>query len=118
VAFFADVIDPAGLLPPARGLWASDVGGELHLIALQGDTLTIAPGDMRTVASVYGNSVGGGQDGMPSAFNDAGQIAFSVSFGTNAGNAIVVATMTVPEPIALPLCGAALVVVRRRPRRA
>ena len=52
------------------GIWATDLAGELHLIARKGDVLQVAPGDFRTIDTlemVYGASPSDGSaPGRPS----------------------------------------------------
>jgi hypothetical protein len=61
-------------------------GGALTLIARTGDTIELAPGDVRTVSDLtfMTNASGpirsGLEDGRPAGFNDAGQVAFAATF--------------------------------------
>lgn len=62
------------------GIWASDLHGQVHLIARKGDQIEVAVGDSRTVSDlsfVGGNST---SNGWPSSFNNLGQLAFWASF--------------------------------------
>lgn len=66
-----------------RGLWAQDSGGVLRLVARLGDLFDVddtAGTDLRQISAVdfFGGS--GGEDGIGSGFNDAGQLAFWLGF--------------------------------------
>jgi hypothetical protein len=55
-------------------------GGALALIARTGDTMEVAPGDLRTLSSLGYRDFSGLEDGRGPGFNDAGQVAFSATF--------------------------------------
>jgi hypothetical protein len=63
-----------------RGLWAQDPAGMLQLIAREGDPLEVAPGDVRTIATLIYLAETGNEDGRASGFNDLGQLAFRATF--------------------------------------
>ena len=110
-AFIADAQNAAGTVT-RRGLWAWDPGLGLMKIAIQGESLTLAPGVTRTVSTVQGN--------FDAAFtgarslNDAGQLVFQATF-TDDSQAIL--KTNVPEPAAALLlgCGGLLLMARQRP---
>jgi hypothetical protein len=62
------------------GIWAQDPTGALRLIARAGDSIEIAPGDVRTIATFDSLFLSNGSDGKARSFNDAGQIVFNVNF--------------------------------------
>jgi len=99
------------------GIWATDVDGSLHLIAREGDTIEIAPGDMRTISFIATREPSGGQDGFARFLNDQGEIAFQANF-TDGTSGIVVARIPEPATAVLLLSGGVLAVVIRRRRRA
>ncbi|WP_020682825.1 DUF7453 family protein [Marinobacterium rhizophilum] len=76
--------------PPERpsgvwGMWGWDPGTGLHRIYLAGDSIEVAPDDVRTVAnfitfSPFLSRASGNDDGRPSAFNDHGQVIFKLLF--------------------------------------
>jgi hypothetical protein len=62
------------------GIWAQDPSGALRLIVRTGDSIEVAPGDVRTIASFDALYQSGGSDGKSRSFNDAGQIVFNATF--------------------------------------
>ncbi|MBI2927873.1 MAG: hypothetical protein HYY24_19460 [Verrucomicrobia bacterium] len=87
----------------AKGIWLYDGTGSVTLVVVTRTELPDARGvsrlffDLETVGERLATAnaraeVGGGQDGKPNWFNDAGQIAFSVSFGGTGMDAIYVAS--------------------------
>lgn len=84
----------------------------LMQIARTGDSFTVAPGDVRTISSIGGNTTTGGQDGRNIGLNNSGQFALMLSF-TDGSAGIFVAT--IPTPSAAALLGlSALAGFRRR----
>ena len=81
------------------GVWAEDRNGVLTLVIREGDQIEVAPGDVRTVLSVFMTSgetaISGGEDGRLINFNDAGQLAFRVIF-TDFSGGILVSSFSVP----------------------
>jgi hypothetical protein len=81
------------------GLWHHDLyTGLTSLLLRKGDVVEVAPGDFRTITflSALGRAAGG-QDGRSTAWNDAGQIAATMTFSDNTRG---VFRITVPEPMA------------------
>ncbi len=89
-----------------RGIFATDLDGLLQLIAREGDQFDINPDPLiveyRTIHNFAFVGGTGGGDGRPSSFNNAGQLAFRLSF-TDFSEGIFVAT--VPEPASVLLLG-------------
>ncbi|MES1213772.1 MAG: choice-of-anchor tandem repeat NxxGxxAF-containing protein [Singulisphaera sp.] len=87
--------------------------GEWIIVARPGDPFQVAPGDVRTIASL--SFLQGGQSsGGPTPFNDLGQVAFSATF-TDGSSGMFVAS--VPEPATVVLASVAtltLLMCRRR----
>jgi hypothetical protein len=112
IAFQAQVQGPGVSIFDARGLWVADAGGDLHLIARAGGLFDVGGGDLREVNDVdlftYTNA---GEDGMPSAFNDLGQLAFRAVFKDGTEGVFVA---TVPEPAGLAALVVAAGLLRRR----
>ena len=84
-------------------LYASDPDAGLRLIAAVGQPFELAPGDIRTIATVHFNEPGtgtgnGGEDGHAVGFNDAGQLTFGLTFTDNSS---AVVFTTVPEPASI-----------------
>ena len=81
------------------GVWAEDRNGLLTLVIREGDQLEVAPGDVRTVLSVFMTSgeaaLSGSEDGRVMNFNDAGQLAFRVIF-TDFSGGILVSSFSTP----------------------
>ena len=66
------------------GLWAQDATGTLVLLARNGDTIEVAPGDTRTISHLFVIPTRStGEDGRITPFDDADQIGFSVIFTDN-----------------------------------
>jgi hypothetical protein len=63
-----------------RGIWASDLSGELQLIVREGDQLEASPGDWRTISALGGVVSVGDRVGRARVFNDSGQLGFSATF--------------------------------------
>jgi sugar lactone lactonase YvrE len=118
VAFLAVVDADDRTFEGEQSLWVRDALGGLHLAAREGGTLDVN-GVARTIATlnVLG-SFGGSDTGLPSPFNDAGQLAFQATFA-DGDSGIFIATVPVPEPTALAVLAAAgfMLLHRGRGRR-
>jgi hypothetical protein len=82
---FGQLAFPAGLTDLQSGatsssLWATDLDGNLVMIARTGTAMEVAEGDVRTVTSLVMLTNHGDDDGRPRSMNDLGQIAFHASF--------------------------------------
>jgi hypothetical protein len=72
-----------------NGIWRWH-NGDLRLLLAVGDFLQIGPGDTRRVLSFSVKLGSGGQSGVPSGFNDRGQLVLRATFNTGAlGTAII-----------------------------
>lgn len=83
VAFLGGLIGPGVDESNNWGLWAQDTSGNLTLIAREGDRFDFDTGsgsDQRTIRSLAFVGGTGNESGLPSAFNDAGQLAFLTEF--------------------------------------
>jgi len=84
------------------GVWAEDRHGLLTLVIREGDQLEVAPGDVRTVLSLFmtfgETAISGGEDGRNINFNDAGQLAFRVIF-TDFSGGIIVSSFSTPADL-------------------
>jgi len=111
IAFEALTTGPLGEF--GRGIWASDPGGVLRLVAHTGEEFVVGPGDVRVVELLKLNAGGSSDEGIQSALNDAGQLTFGARF-TDGSEGVFVAV--VPEPATALLAAAvgALVALRRR----
>jgi hypothetical protein len=101
VAFPATLTGDGVDISNNRGIWATDPGGQLQLIARAGDTLQIAPGDSRTIRSLGFVAGSGNEDGRPSGFNDFGELAFSAQFTDGSSGIFISNLIAVPEPATL-----------------
>jgi hypothetical protein len=99
------------------GIWATDLDGQLQLIAREGDTFEIAPGDSRTIQYLGFVAGSGNEDGLPSGFNDLGQLAFMASFTDGSSGIFVSNLVAIPEPATLILASIALFTRRAFARR-
>jgi len=104
------------------GLWATDLAGELQLIAREGDPFEVSPGEFRTVEkigfaitpAISIASGSGGEDGGSRALNDLGELAFRLQFSDQSWGIFTAQFETIiPEPgagglfwTAAVLCGA------------
>lgn len=81
------------------GLWATDLDGNLRLIAREGSPLELGPEDFRTIASLNFSGNTGNGDGGPSGFNDSGQLAFSASFTDGSSGVFVSQLAATSSPV-------------------
>ena len=87
VAFIASLILPGqentSEISNYDSLWATDVAGELHLIGRVGSQLSaeyLGTSFSKTIASMSFTGGSGNEDGLPSGFNERGQVAFYATF--------------------------------------
>jgi hypothetical protein len=95
------------------GVWATTRNGVLTLLAREGDSILVAPGDIRTVAELL--FVGGNGDGSNflTGLNDDGLVTFSARF-TDGTSGLFVARLAIPEPSGCRLLVAAIVMLLPR----
>ncbi len=92
-AFFSTLSGPGVNFTNNAGIWATDPDGDVVLVARLGDPFQVGPGDIRTIGLLdLQVKRTGGQDGLPSSFNDAGELTFIVGF-TDGVRAVAVATI-------------------------
>lgn len=98
IAFVGEVIGDNVPSGQRVGIWATDPEGQLRKVIQAGDTIEVAPGDVRTVLDVSFLSQSGGENGGARGFNDNSEIAFTARF-TDLSYAAVIATLTAdPTP--------------------
>ena len=110
VAFEATTTGP----DPHRGIWAQDRAGVLRSIVQVGGQLDVDDGpavDLRTVATLDFLGSSGNEDGLASAFNDSGHLAFAARFTDDSWGIFVSNVATVPEPSGLIYALAAAIVI-------
>lgn len=123
IAFFTNLVTTAGNpggVTTANDLclFATDVAGNLILIAREGFALPGDPVGGRTVSSIFfgagvNNAQTNGQDGRGMFFNDAGQLVFNIGFSD--GNSGVFVANVAPVPGAAAVLGlGAMIGLRRR----
>lgn len=124
VAFRASLVLPgettAEDLSNYDSLWATDLAGQLHLIGRVGGELSaeyLGLGFSKTLASLSFTGGSGNEDGLPSGFNERGQVAFYATFTDGSSGVFVSNVVAVPEPTALLLMVGALGAVDRRGTR-
>jgi hypothetical protein len=89
------------------GFWAFDPEAGLGLIDLRSTPLSIGNGQTLTPLQLFFSGMNdftsSGGDGLPGAFNDAGQFVFEADQGGTGGNTVNtgVFSVSVPEPPAL-----------------
>ncbi|XAL99601.1 hypothetical protein OT109_18730 [Phycisphaeraceae bacterium D3-23] len=95
-AFFADLEGTGVDFTNDEGIWATNLAGQLTLVARSGDTFDIDDDplteDLRTISAVMLTTGSGGEDGRRTSLNDAGQLAFSLRF-TDGSEGVFVATI-------------------------
>lgn len=104
-----------------------DPAAGLVLLVRAGDSLQLGPGALLQVSSVSldgatpgstdGAVLSGGEDGLGSNLNDAGQFAFLATFQDAAAQTSGVFVASVPEPSALAAVGLAACLMTRRSLR-
>ncbi len=80
------------------GLWAQDRQGKLRMIVRAGQSLEVAPGDVRTIRAIAFASGAGGEDGRAQGLNDLGQVAFRLRFTDGTSGVFLSSAASVPEP--------------------
>jgi hypothetical protein len=116
IAFVADLKGvPGKPVTQARGLFATDINGQVHLIARAGAPLDLGGGDTRIPIFISFTSFPGADAGQAVAFTDDGAIAFTAQFVGGGGGVFIA---WVPEPtIILPVMIGGLLLTRRAERR-
>ena len=99
------------------GIWAL-AGGEVILLAREGDTIEVDPGVFATIAELSYDDVLGSASGMTQrgCLNERGEVVFAAEF-TDGIDRIVVATIPDPASVLLLAAGVAATLRRRRVRR-
>ena len=92
VAFKALIAGPGVDSTNNQGIFATDLEGNLHLIARTGDTFDIGGDEYRTISFLGFVSGSGIEDGRRSAFNDAGELAFVAMFSDHSSGVFVART--------------------------
>lgn len=113
VAFMAGLREQ-GAIDLGMGIFLGDALGELFLVAREGGAFTVAPGDVRIVDSLSMLTESSLVDGHEMAFNNAGQLAFRLTFTDNTMGIFIA---TVPAPAGVTCFGCAMIVFGGRRRR-
>jgi hypothetical protein len=111
-----------GAVGNQTGLFVTDTDGTIYLVAQKNMLFHVGPGDDRIVSSAGLPNIGltGNQDGRTSALDDAGNLAFSLSFSDTTGGAATssgVFYMHIPAPSSAALLGMGGLLAARRRRR-
>jgi hypothetical protein len=85
------------IVSSAFGIWGQDRAGVLRLVARVGQSLEIAPGDERIIASLTFASKTGGEDGRARGLNDLGQVVLQASFTDGSSGIFVSDALSIPE---------------------
>lgn len=99
------------------GIWAEDRSGELKLIVRTGDFVQVAPGDNRQIEAFYFWGSYNNHSGLPSGFNDRGELTFLASFADGSQGILVSNAVAVPEPAAIVLLSITLLAASTLRRR-
>jgi hypothetical protein len=81
-----------------HGIWATDLDGNLKLIARESAPLEVSPGVFKTVAQLSFHSGTNNEDGRPRGFNNLGQVVFQASFTDGSQGIFVSSAVAVPKP--------------------
>lgn len=109
--FMAELMGPGIGDDNDEGIWGFDPALGAFPIIREGDTMVVAPGDVRTVSIL---TIWDGTHqfaGLGSGWNDAGQLAFVASFTDNSAGVFL---LKVPEPATVLLALAGVAFLRRR----
>ncbi len=92
-----------------RGLWASDVDGDLHLVVRSGEQINVSGDldnpDWRTISAILMSPhYSGGEDGLRNSFNNQGRLAFRLSF-TGGSFGVFVADLGNQQPSGATIVG-------------
>jgi hypothetical protein len=112
IAFSATTIDGQG--NRGSGIWMSDSNGLLQAVIQVGQPFEVSAGDVRIVSSFHFNDGRSSEEGMFSASNDRGQLAFAATFEDGSEGVFIAAN--VPEPAGA-VCGTLLLIATARRRR-
>ncbi|MCA9239607.1 MAG: hypothetical protein KDA37_05385 [Planctomycetales bacterium] len=110
VAFYGTLAGPNVELANDGGVWATDLDGQLHLIVREGQEIEVRPGDLRVVdfISTLPLLLGNGSNALE-GLGDSGHIAFRAFFTDGTTGVFVSNLVALPEPSALVLAIALLV---------
>lgn len=97
VAFSATLLGSGVTNANKRGIWAQTLGGALELIVREGQTIEVAPGTTRTVASLAMAPGGTTEDGFGNSFNNRGSLAFAATF-TDGSKGVFVSDVVKSSP--------------------
>jgi hypothetical protein len=100
VAFAASLTGPGVIPATSQALFATDRAGQLMLIARYGQTYDSGDGAGPKTAGSWNTLYGSnGNDGLPSAFNDFGQLIYNLTFDSGtASEASALVRATIPLP--------------------
>jgi hypothetical protein len=120
IAFVCDLSGPGVDDTNDQAIFATDMGGNLHLIARTGDLFDVDPDPLvsqpRLISYLSLATPSGGGDGRPHSFNNSGRLAFRLQF-SDESTGIFVATIAVPEPASLGLIAFGALALLRRQRQ-
>jgi hypothetical protein len=114
IAFLASFAQEADG-PFQHGIWATDEAGNVGLVVAPGQEFDLGDGEMRKLDSFYFLGGTSSEDGQAFAFNDRGELAFLAQFSDGTQAVVVVQT---PEPAALSIGSAAVMLLVLKRRRA
>ncbi|HYO23433.1 MAG TPA: choice-of-anchor tandem repeat NxxGxxAF-containing protein [Lacipirellulaceae bacterium] len=108
IAFFASLQpnDASVNAGNDAGIWAENQQGVLTLVAREGDLFQVAPGDLRTLASLSFGEMFRRDERRTITFTDDFKLAFAATF-TDGSSGVFTATLAVPEPAAIQILLAA-----------
>ena len=94
VAFLAALMGTGVNGNNGSGVWIESSPGNLQLIVRAGDLLEVEPGVFKTLAGGFFVPASGEDDGLPSLFNDRGELALELRFTDGTSGMF----LFVPEP--------------------
>jgi hypothetical protein len=102
-AFYGELTGAGVVGANNAGIWLEEGGLGLELVAREGDLFDVNDDplidELRTISNVSLVTGSGGEDGRPTLLNDAGQLAFALSFTDGSGGVFVA---TPPPDASLP----------------
>jgi hypothetical protein len=111
VAFHVKLTGPGVTAANDTGIWATDLGGALRLVAREGDLFDVNDDPMiEELRTVFLTKLAG------TGFNNAGELVIALTFTDNSGGVFVIST-AVPEPSIGLMLPAAFIFAGARRRR-
>jgi hypothetical protein len=113
LAFLAEIRNPDAT--NGRAVLATTADGLLRTLLRNGDLIDLGPQGLQPITNIHLFDDTGNGDGLPSSFNDLGQLAVLFHVGSgNSGGIAVSSLVYVPEPGGAMVASVAIVAMTRR----